>query len=131
MPRSRRQLIRTGHRLRVVPDPGLILRFIRKVKVDRRTGCWVWQARKDDNGYGQISYRGQARGAHRVAYAMFVRTIAPGTDVDHTCHNPSCVNPAHLRQKDAHANAFEGGKWRHNPLPPPKRPADTGDDIPF
>lgn len=58
-------------------------------------GCWEWQGRRDEKGYGRTSIGGRKnRGAHRVAWEL---TYGP-TDLHvlHRCDNPPCCNPAHL-----------------------------------
>lgn len=66
-------------------------------KAEKTEGCWNWTAAKA-SGYGrfQIGKKKQAQ-AHRVAYELTKGPIAPGLFIDHMCHNPSCVNPDHLR----------------------------------
>ena len=64
-------------------------------------GCWIWQrGRYSHRGkltYGQTMLAGRRTGAHRVAWTLTHGPIPNGLDVLHSCDNPPCVNPAHLR----------------------------------
>jgi hypothetical protein len=69
-------------------------------KVEKGTGCWLWTAGKTQAGYGVIQEGGRGRKlllAHRVSYTMHKGPIPEGMNVLHSCDNPSCVNPDHLR----------------------------------
>lgn len=68
-----------------------------EAKFEKTTGCWLWQAAKTSQGYGQFGYKGMMRGAHRVAFELYVAEIPAGMHVLHTCDTPGCVNPAHLK----------------------------------
>jgi hypothetical protein len=67
-------------------------------KVGRGSGCWLWTAARDPNGYGRINGDRRNRGvlAHRLSYQLYRGPIPPGMYVLHRCDNPSCVRPGHL-----------------------------------
>lgn len=67
-------------------------------KVCKSDGCWVWQGYKNAKGYGSFTVLGKSIGAHRYAYELVHGPIQTGFVIDHMCHNPSCVNPSHLRE---------------------------------
>jgi hypothetical protein len=73
-----------------------LVRFWRKVrKLD--DGCWRWVGRVKSNGYGTFfPARRDCWNAHRWAYTVLVGPIPDGLELDHTCRNTWCVNPAHL-----------------------------------
>jgi hypothetical protein len=76
-------------------------------KVNKTDGCWNWAASKSKKGYGQFRIGKRVVKAHRVAYELEYGPIPAGMDVDHRCHNKSCVRPAHLRlatNKQNHEN---------------------------
>lgn len=68
---------------------------------ERRTeqvgGCVVWVGAKNNHGYGVLRRNGKNFYAHRYAFERSVGPIPEGFHIDHTCHNPPCVNPDHLR----------------------------------
>lgn len=68
-------------------------------------GCWRWTAARYGFGYGVVSIRDGDRrynvGAHRAAYEAWNGPgSAIGSMVLHRCHNPACINPAHLELGD-------------------------------
>jgi len=93
----------------------MVERFMRKVRVSD-DGCWTWTARKDRFGYGRFGIGATgSKLAHRVAYELFTAAIPEGSQVIHSCDNPSCVNPAHLLIGSAAQNASDKAKkWRGN-----------------
>lgn len=63
--------------------------------------CWEWPARqRDEWGYGLLRYKeaGVVKKirAHRLSYILHHGPIPQGLEIRHSCHNPACVNPAHL-----------------------------------
>lgn len=74
--------------------------------------CIVWTGAKNDRGYGKLwtfddDGRRKITYAHRYAWERERGAIPEGMHLDHTCHNKSCVNVAHLRlatNKQNHEN---------------------------
>jgi hypothetical protein len=65
--------------------------------VDRTgNGCWEWQGRLNNSGYGFMYFDGKSQAAHRIAYTLAVGPITDGLELDHRCRNRICCNPGHL-----------------------------------
>ena len=63
-------------------------------------GCWEWNGKRNDNGYGLITskkYGLDGARVHRVIYELRVGEIPQGAMIRHSCDNPPCMNPAHLQ----------------------------------
>lgn len=73
-----------------------IERFFSKIRIDD-SGCWIWGAYKDPNGYGRFGVGGKTVLAHRYSYNLKHPGMADGKMLDHRCRNTSCVNPEHLQ----------------------------------
>lgn len=68
--------------------------------------CWEWRrARKF--GYGSVQFQGRKWQAHRLSYAASRGPIPAGMRVLHTCHNPACCNPRHLKLGTARENTLD------------------------
>lgn len=59
--------------------------------------CWLWVGPTTHNGYGRFHRGDTDARAHRHAYSLTNGPIPSGLQVDHTCHQRLCVNPAHLQ----------------------------------
>lgn len=70
-------------------------------KIDRKEddACWEWLKGKTTKGYGCVRYEKKPCLAHRVAFEYFhKRRIIEGMLLLHSCDNPVCCNPEHLRE---------------------------------
>lgn len=59
------------------------------------SGCHIWMACLNENGYGVVRVNGRSRLAHRISL-MRVNGEYPAGNVLHHCDVPACVNPDHL-----------------------------------
>ncbi len=73
-------------------------------KIDRSAGsfgCHPWRGPRLPSGYGltqgSVDYLGYSFLAHRVAWAIARRREPAAALILHSCDNPPCCNPAHLR----------------------------------
>lgn len=79
-------------------------------KVDRSGECWLWQGGLDKDGYGKFQVTLSRAGlpprahtpqrhvrAHHFAYELARGAPAFGALLMHSCDNPRCVRPDHLR----------------------------------
>src|SRR3972149_6562582 len=85
------------HASRHVPKSSVSDRFWDKVKKCGRDECWPWKAAINSNGYGSFGENGKIVTASRICYQLTYGAIPPGAVVMHTCDNPRCSNPSHLR----------------------------------
>lgn len=72
-------------------------RFWSKVDQAGPNDCWEWTGGKFSNGYGSFWLEGKSELAHRIAFFM-LHGYQPTPVCRHTCDNPGCCNPRHLRE---------------------------------
>ena len=90
-------------------------RFWSKVVVVEN--CWEWIGCTTPSGYGQMSGPDRSRPevAHKVSYRWYGGGEVPaGRELDHTCGNKRCVNPAHLEAVTHRENVVRGNGWASN-----------------
>jgi hypothetical protein len=71
--------------------------FWKYVEKQGPNGCWSWIGPLRKHGYGEIWINRKSHLAHRLSYQINVGPIPDGLYVLHSCNNPNCVNPEHLR----------------------------------
>ena len=106
--RHYQQLLKTGSPTGTLRAPA-IDRFVAKM-VESPTGCWLWTASKDGNGYGLFSGRpgGASIRAHIWSYEYHVGPVPDGLQLDHLCRKRACVNPEHLDPVTSRVNSLRG-----------------------
>lgn len=105
-----------------------------RVKISKRTGCWLWQ-KSTAAGYGQFGIKRPNKKlkvvrAHRFVYELVYGKVPNKILVRHVkCRNRRCCNPSHLKagtytdnyydSADTHERAYarRRGKPAHNRQP--------------
>jgi len=87
-----------------------IERFVAKVETDPVTGCHIWTASKDADGYGMFRGATTTHKAHTWLWREIRGPIDPGLELHHLCNNASCVNLDHMKPVPHVVNLAE--QWR-------------------
>ena len=96
-------------------------------RVDQAGGpeaCWPWTGSHNSAGYGIAMVQGPgdpspllSMKAHRLSYLLHIGPPPASVLVLHSCDNPPCVNPAHLRLGTQQQNMQDAiARGRHGAL---------------
>jgi hypothetical protein len=81
--------------------------------------CWMWEGSIGTGGYGKFWHGGKIKNGgkyyptHRLSLFLFNGELHPELFVLHSCDNPPCCNPSHLREgtkKQNYADAKSKGR---------------------
>src|SRR5215475_2679031 len=64
--------------------------------VRQDNGCLLYIHSQQKNGYALVSYDNKMMPVHRVVFLLSGKTIPPGFDIHHTCHNKLCIEITRL-----------------------------------
>lgn len=59
--------------------------------------CWLWASKRRKDGYGLFKVGNWRIRAHRAGYELLVGLFNEELFILHSCDNPPCVNPDHMR----------------------------------
>lgn len=86
-------------------------------------GCLVWNGRKNADGYGSVKFKNKESLVHRLSWSFHNKQDIPkDLCVIHSCDNPPCINPQHLRIATQQENIRDMDIKGRRVLPPSIRP---------
>lgn len=91
------QLTSTQEKIDAMFSPERRSQFWTSVASGEPDACWPWTGTRSRLNYGSYTLRGINHRAHRVAYMLSKGPIPADLHVLHSCDNPPCCNPRHLR----------------------------------
>lgn len=87
-------------------NPEVFDRLISIARTSHHGDCWPVVTNFGPDGYGILRVNGRKQRAHRVMFSLYYAGIDAPV-VRHTCNNPACINPAHLRAGTPKDNAMD------------------------
>ena len=101
-----------GHILARLFSDQIKSRFWSRIRMGSKDECWPWLRGRTNMGYGEMNLYHATRlkpsfimTAHRIAWMLHHDQLIPsGRFVLHSCNNPRCCNPDHLRLGDQAEN---------------------------
>lgn len=91
--------------------------FWSNVDVKYDTECWLWRRTAEKNRYGSFAFKKFRETSHRIALELKLGQPLKQYAL-HSCDNPPCCNPNHLREGSQGENCrdtWSRGRQSHNP----------------
>jgi hypothetical protein len=80
-------------------NPDEFWRWFQSKLITTQSGCMEWSGCRFAQGYGVVRMNGKNMKAHRIALEYRLgRQIQLNMFALHSCNNPPCCNPDHLRE---------------------------------
>ena len=98
------RLVLSHHLVR--EDEGPVASVLEVVRLEDENVCWPWPNATSSAGYGQLWVDGRVEYTHRLAFTEATGRPPVGV-VRHTCDNPPCNNPKHLRDGTKRQNTWD------------------------
>jgi len=99
---------------RVSTEPGAPLAFVHQHVDYDGEGCLLWPFAWSGPGYGAIRKGNKRIAAHRLMCELAHGKPPKGAQAAHSCGNPQCVHPKHLRWASIKENMHD--KWKHGTI---------------
>lgn len=107
-----------------IPDltDGDIVRLWASIRLAGANECWLWQRRREWQGYGKMKLGTVEYTVTRVLWKHWFGFDPGDFEICHSCNNPPCCNPNHLfrgtRSQNAQHAYDSGRKPMHGPFHP-------------
>lgn len=106
-PKTLRLLLHGESPVNMVAMP-LPFRVWSRITIGSADECWLWSGAQNGSGYGQLRIDGECLLSTRIVWGLTHGEMPPDDlAILHSCNNPPCCNPSHLRVGTLAQNAHD------------------------